>query len=230
MLDRREHARGEVEAIETVPALDQVGQQQRRTIRPPVERDHLALQVGRKIGPRTGRGFPDRRDRLADRSWITASRPSPATGDHAAVDRPFPSSRRSAITAAVRGSITRSAGCSMSPPSQCCRHSRAPSADNPPRLKPLRSRHAEPIGAADRLLRRPAVDRHVHGEAVTIADRGSHDARRLSEAFVPPDRDAVQEWTGVTARERRRVPASRLVARLVLPPQGVGAVDSRSTR
>ncbi len=69
-----------------------------------------------------------------DRSWITASRPSPATGDHAAVLKLLPSSRRSATTADVRGSITRSAGCNMSPPSQCCRHRSVPSVESPPRL------------------------------------------------------------------------------------------------
>ena len=94
----------------------------------------------------------------------------------------------------------------------------------PVEARTLRSRHPQPIGAPQRLFRRSSVDRDVDREPVAIAHRGGHDAGRLCEPFVPAERDAVQVRPGVAAGERRREPPAGLVARLVLPPQDVGAI------
>ncbi len=187
-VDRGELGRREVVAVQAMPALDQVGQQQRGRVGPPVVRprpDPAGRSVGRSTSP-----SPAPRSPVAsspDRSWITASRPSPATGDHAARAQAL------AVVAKIRDD------------------GRRPRVDHPergmqhvPALAVLQAQertvgrepaavvagvvgsgHAQPVGASEQLLGGTAVDRHVHGEPVAIADGRGHHAGRLREPFVP---------------------------------------------
>ena len=137
-----------------------------------------------EVGPRSGRGLPDRGGilaRAARGSRRVVRRPRRATRRRA--DRLRPSSRRSATTAPVRGSTTRSAGCSMSPPSQCCRHEERTVGREPAAVEPglvrARPHAASRCCGTVSFAGPPSID-DVHREPVAIADRRGDDHRALA--------------------------------------------------
>ena len=232
VLDRGQRARRELVSVEAVTALVVVRDEERGGIGPPVHCFHRTGEAEIEVGPHAAREVPDRGTLLSlalmgDDEPSVARQRGPARREqrHALVDlfgdrRTGPridDSKRRVQAVAVLGVLEREHRSVGREPAQL------PTPE-------IRAPDADVLGAAPDLLRRLAVGRDVHREAVGVADGGGHEPRHLCETLVPAGRHPGEERHRVATGERLGVPPAGLAAGLVLPEEHTLTVVGELTR
>ena len=180
-LDRGEPGVAEVVAKQAVPSLEQVDQQKRRPVRPPVVDLHDSIEVQPEVGSLPGREVPDGGAILAlplvdDGQSLVAGdrRPAPRRQRHPLVDLFTDGGTRPGVDHPERP-MDQVAVLSVFQAQESAVGGQ-PAQEEP---APLGAADLDRFGAAGHLFRGFPVGRHVHGEPDPVADRRGHDPGRL---------------------------------------------------
>ncbi len=224
----REIAAGDVVPVQVAPALEEVDEQQRRSVGPPVRGGDGSTEVDREVHPVAGEEVPDPRPLVA--IALVGERQTGVAGD----GRPAPRSERQLFVAKIadrlagagiehtqRG-VDEIAVLGVLETEKC-----AVGGQRTPDEASVGAAEPDELLRAMDLARRFPDDRDVDREAAAVRDRCGHDARCLGHTGAPAVRDAFEEGPCLTAVEGLHEPLPRLVARLVLEPEDTVAVERR---
>ena len=229
-LDRLERAAREVVAIEAGPSFDDVMEEERGCVRPPVDDVHGALEARRQIGALARGRVPDpgslvtlelvlEREPLVPRD----GRPALPVHRHALVAQFADRRARARIDDAQRRVDQVAVLGVLEAEERAVRRERAAQA------AVLGGGEVHRLLRAMDLARWASVERYVDREPVAVADPDRDDPRALGQAAVPAVGNALEEGLRLTAVERLDEPAAGFVPGLVLEPQHTLAVERRGS-